>query len=152
MRSGKLWKLISITWLIGIPRYCLTVWIVSAAPPIAYAALILSRPWPGMSTTVSRGIESLADLPPPERMSRIESERLGPEVDAPGSLEPEGRWSEPRTSVVVAERRPGPPASSAVSASLLALLCWTTELTRKSTTERATHPTSARTSHLTTRP
>ena len=35
-------------------------------------------PWPGMSTTVSRGIESRALAPPPTRSSMIESDRLGP--------------------------------------------------------------------------
>jgi hypothetical protein len=35
-------------------------------------------------------------------MSRIESERLGPLVDAPASCVPFGRWSEPRKRTVVA--------------------------------------------------
>ena len=40
-----------------MPVYCSTVWIVSAAPPMAYAALIFCTPLPGMSTSVSRAIE-----------------------------------------------------------------------------------------------
>ena len=60
MSSGKFSKLTSMTWLTLMPRYCSTVLIASGAPPNAYAALILLRPWPGMSTTVSRGIDSVA--------------------------------------------------------------------------------------------
>ena len=37
--------------------------------------MILSRPWPGMSTSVSRGIDRRLFAPPPMRMSMIESER-----------------------------------------------------------------------------
>src|SRR4051794_41313201 len=88
IRAGKFAKLTRKTWSISIPRYCSIVWIVSAGPPIAYAALILLRPWPGMSTTVSRGIESFALCPPPERRSMMLSERLGPETVAPGSRVP----------------------------------------------------------------
>ena len=40
----------------------------------------------GMSTTVSRGIESLRAVPPPTRISMIESERLGPDVLRAGLL------------------------------------------------------------------
>src|SRR3954453_16484133 len=67
----------------SMPRYCSIVLMVSAGPPIAYAALILSRPWPGMSTTVSRGIESFALCPPPERRSMMLSERLRPPTPPP---------------------------------------------------------------------
>src|SRR3954464_2233598 len=90
IRAGKFAKLTRKTWSISIPRYCSIVLIVSAGPPIAYAALILLRPWPGMSTTVSRGIESFALCPPPERRSMMLSERLGPETVAPGSRGPGG--------------------------------------------------------------
>ena len=55
--AGKFAKFTRKRWSTWIPRYCSIVLIVSAGPPIAYAALILSRPWPGMSTTVSRGID-----------------------------------------------------------------------------------------------
>src|SRR4051794_41832773 len=56
-----------------------------------------------MSATVSRGIDRRPLWPPPMRMSMIESDRLGPLVDAPGSLEPFARWSEPRTRTVVGD-------------------------------------------------
>ena len=65
-----------------------------------------------MSTIVSRGIDSLALWPPPVRMSRIESLRLGPDVLAPGSLVAFVRWSEPRTSVVCGLTIPTPPSAS----------------------------------------
>ena len=61
-------------------------------------------PLPGMSTTVSRGIESVELWPPPIRISRIESEREGwPILFAPGSLEPLVRASEPSTRIVFGE-------------------------------------------------
>ena len=65
-----------------------------------------------MSTTVSRGIDSLALWPPPMRTSRIESLRLGPDVLAPGSFVPAVRWSEPRMSVVCGLTIPTPPPAS----------------------------------------
>src|SRR5437763_14441542 len=105
-----------------------------------------------MSTTVSRGIESLDECPPPVRISMIESLRLGPELDAPGSLDPFGRWSEPSTSVVVGENSPGPPLSSAAFALFDAWLPWTNELTRKSTAESTTQPTNAIALHAATFP
>src|SRR3954463_41807 len=114
--AGKLAKLTRKTWSMSMPRYCSIVLMVSAGPPIAYAALILSRPWPGMSTTVSRGIESFALCPPPERMSMMLSERLGPETVAPGSRVPGERRSEPRTSVVCGLVSPTPPPASRASA------------------------------------
>ncbi len=72
-------------------------------PPIANAALTFWRPAPGMSTTVSRAIDSRLFAPPPMRMSRIESARLGPEVDEPGSAVSAVRWSEPRTRTLLAD-------------------------------------------------
>ena len=75
--------------------------IASDGPPNAYAALILFWPWPGMSTTVSRRIDSCALAPPPIRSSMIESDRLDwPIVCAPGSPFPFTRASEPRTRIV----------------------------------------------------
>ena len=57
-----------------------------------------------MSTTVSRGIESRADFPPPTRMSMIVSDRDGwPILLAPGSLESFVRASEPSTRIVFGE-------------------------------------------------
>src|SRR3954454_23523157 len=96
IRAGKLAKLTRKTWSMSMPRYCSIVLIVSAGPPIAYAALILSRPWPGMSTTVSRGIDSFALCPPPKRRSMMLSDRLGAETGAPGSRGPGGRRARPR--------------------------------------------------------
>src|SRR3982750_2497372 len=49
-----------------------------------------------MSTCVSRRIDSLRTLPAPTCSSRMLSERDGPDVLAPGSFVPFGRWSEPR--------------------------------------------------------
>ena len=61
-------------------------------------------PLPGMSTTVSRGIESVAFLPPPIRSSRIESDRdAWPILFAPGSLESLVRASEPSTNTVLGD-------------------------------------------------
>ena len=62
-----------------------------------------------MLTIVSRGIDRRAFLPPPTRMSRIESLRLGPPTSAPGSLEPLVRASEPSTRTVfgLVEREAG---------------------------------------------
>src|SRR5204863_7880559 len=96
-----------------------------------------------MSTTVSRGIESLDECPPPVRISMIESLRLGPELDAPGSLDLFGRWLEPSTSVVVGEHSPGPRLSSVAFALFDAWLPWTNDMTRKLTAECTTQPTSA---------
>src|SRR3954471_766534 len=80
-----------------MPRYCSIVRIVRAGPPIAYAALILlGFDWPGMVAMVSRGIESFALCPPPERRSMMLSERLGPETVAPGSRGPGARGAGPR--------------------------------------------------------
>ena len=52
-----------------------------------------------MSTIVSRAIDSRLFAPPPTRMSMIESARP-PDVRAPGSPLPFGRWSEPSTSTL----------------------------------------------------
>src|SRR3954453_18049449 len=97
----------------------------SAAPPNAYAALILLRPWPGMSTTVSRGIESVALAPPPTRMSRIESDREGlPMAFAPGLLVPPGGASEPSISPGLGEVRVKPAPERRGSAALQAFDFW----------------------------
>src|SRR3954452_12932462 len=69
-----------------------------------------------MSTTVSRGIDRRALWPPPVRMSRMESERLGPLVLAPGSLVPLERWSEPRNRTGGGGNGGGPVAASAAVA------------------------------------
>ena len=54
-----------------------------------------------MLVTVSRGIDSRREVPPPIRHSISVSERLPLSlVLAPGSLEPLGRWSVPITSTV----------------------------------------------------
>src|SRR3954467_11895364 len=124
MRAGKFAKFTRKTWSTLIPRYCSMVWIVSAGPPIAYAALILFRPCPGMSTTVSRGIDSFVLWPPPKRNSMMLSERLGPETVAPGSRVPGERRSEPRTSVVCGLVSPTPPPASWAWAEAGTASCW----------------------------
>ena len=87
-----------------MPRYCSTVLTASAGPPIAYAALILLRPWPGMSTTVSRGIESRAERPPPARISRIVSDAArAADARARLAFVPFVRASEPSTRIVFGE-------------------------------------------------
>ena len=62
---------------------------------------------------MSRGIDSLAECPPPVRTSIITSERLGPPTSAPGSLLPTGRASDPSTRMFVADSSGSPPPSSA---------------------------------------
>src|SRR3954449_9758318 len=133
IRAGKVAQLTRKTWSISMPRYCSIVLMVSAGPPIAYAALILSRPWPGMSTTVSRGIESFALCPPPERRSMMLSDRLGPETVAPGSRVPGERRSEPRTSVVCGLVSPTPPLAGWAWAESGTAACWRVALTRNRT-------------------
>ena len=102
MRSGKSAKLTTTTWLTSTPVYASTVWIASAVPPKANAPLILPRPWPGMSTIVSRAIDSRLFAPPPTRSSMIESDRPLA-VCAPGSPVPSGRWSEPSTRTLLGD-------------------------------------------------
>ena len=86
-----------------MPSQRLITEIDRAGPPNAWAALIFCRPWPGISTTVSRGIERRAACPPPVRISMIESERPGPVVSACGSLLFFWRRSEPSTRMLLAE-------------------------------------------------
>ena len=105
-----------------MPRYCSTVLIASAGPPIAYAALILSRPWPGMSTIVSRGIDSRPTCPPPTRMSMIESERLGLADRVRARLRVSAvRWSEPSTRIVFGDvsGKPAPPSARSAASVIL---------------------------------
>ncbi len=145
-RSGKFSKFTSTTWLTSTPRYERTVSTASCAPPNAYAALILLRPRPGISTTVSRGMLSRDEAPPPTRMSRIESARLGP--PDPGSLVFAVRRSEPSTRTFVADVRGKPPGSSPPPTSSW----WIVADTRNTTSDSASQPTSASSSHLAARP
>ena len=101
-----------------------------------------------MSTTVSRGIESFDPCPPPTRISWIESERLGPEVAAPGSFVPLARRSEPRISTLVGEMIGSPGWLSAAFA-LPSTRSWRNwALKRKITKLSRTQPTTARTAVL----
>src|SRR3954447_17363715 len=104
-----------------------------------------------MSATVSRGIESFALWPPPTRRRRIESERLGPEVLAPPSLLPLGRWSEPRTRIVVAVNGGWPCPASAAFVASSTLELWICAEIRKTTSESASQPTIASATHLSAR-
>ena len=123
-----------------MPRYSSTVWIASAAPPNAYAALILFWPWPGMSTTVSRRIESWALAPPPTRRSMIESDRLvSPIVCAPGSAFSFVRASEPSTRIVFGVVSGKPPPLSWASAASEILADWIWALIRNTTSETSSH-------------
>src|SRR3954465_6979788 len=117
---------------------------------MAYAALILLRPWPGMSTIVSRGIDRRAFLPPPTRMSMIESLRLGPLVEGPRSFARLGRGSAPRTGTLLGlvSGKPAPPSDTLP----LRSPCWIWALIKKRTSDNATQPTAASPTHLTTRP
>ena len=128
----------------SIPRYRLIVVIARVGPPIAYAALTLSGPWPGMSTTVSRGMDSRALARPPARRSMIVSERLGwPTTLAPPSWVPRARASDPRTRIVLGANGMMPPISSARSAEpgVLASSIWA--LTRNSTSDSKSQAASA---------
>ena len=119
--------------------------IASDGPPIAYAALILLRPWPGMSTTVSRGIESVALAPPPTRISRIESEREGePIVFAPASLVPLVRASEPSTSTVLGDVSVKPAPESWRSAASEIFDSWICAEIRNTIAETSTHASAAK--------
>src|SRR4051794_13529012 len=107
-----------------------------------------------MSTTVSRGIESVEFFPPPTRMSMMESLRDGPEpiVFAPASLEPLGRASEPRTRMVLGVVRVSPAPLSGFGA---ALEFWDSCIggeMRKRTAEMRIHAAAAKAIHLTIRP
>src|SRR4051794_26105935 len=105
-----------------------------------------------MSTTVSRGIDRRADAPPPVRISRIESERLGaPIVLAPGSAWPFTRASDPRTRIVLLLVSGRPPARkrSTSPETLPDSIC---ALIRNATSEIPIHVASAIATHLTTRP
>src|SRR4051794_4865234 len=105
-----------------------------------------------MSTTVSRGIDRRPECPPPMRMSRMESERLGPFVLAPGSLVFAVRWSEPSTRTVVALKGGVPWPASAFLAASSTWELWIWAETRKRTSERASHAPTATATHLRTRP
>src|SRR3954452_17450292 len=117
----------------------------SEGPPNAYAALILLRPWPGMSTTVSRRIDSVAFLPPPIRRSRIESLREGPLpiVVAPGSLLPLGRASEPSTRIVFGEVSGNLPPVSCADAAWEIFDDWICADTRNRTSDTSSHSATA---------
>ena len=127
-----------------MPRYCSTVLIASAGPPIAYAALILLRPRPGMSTTVSRGIESCAFRPPPMRISMIVSARDGPPTEAPGSALPSVRASEPSTRIVFGEVSVKPLSARASLALSATLPLCTPADTRKTSSEMSSQAPPAR--------
>src|SRR3954462_2213335 len=127
----------------------------SDGPPNAYAALILLGPWPGMSTTVSRRIHSVAFLPPPMRRSRIESLRDGPPlpiVVAPGSLLPLARASEPSTRIVFGEISGNLPPVSWEDAASEIFDDWIWAETRKSTRLTSSHTTTAPATQRRTRP
>ena len=75
-------------------------------------------PCPGIETSVSRGIDSRRETPPPTRHSISVSERLpASDVFAPPSCVPAGRWSVPITSTVLVEVSMFPPDASAAWAS-----------------------------------
>ena len=150
MSCGKFSKLTSTTWLISTPRNSFTVCVASAGPPNAYAALILFVPWPGMSTTVSRGMLSEALAPPPIRSSMIESLRLGP--PEPGSARSSVRASDPSTRIVFAPVRGYGPGSSCSPTSSARSPRWICADTMNRTAETPTHATSASATHLSTRP
>ena len=95
-----------------MPSQFLITEIDSAGPPNSCAALIFCRPCPGISTTVSRGIDRRAACPPPVRISMIVSERPGPVVSAPGSFEFFWRRSEPSTRMLLADVSGKPAGSS----------------------------------------
>ncbi len=125
----------------------------SDGPPIAYAALILLLPWPGMSTTVSRGIESVAFAPPPTRISMIESDRDGePMTFAPASLVPLVRASEPSTRIVFALVSVKPAPDSWRSAASEIFDSWIWAETRKTTAETRIQVSAASATYLRTRP
>src|SRR3981081_743698 len=103
-----------------------------------------------MVTIVSRGMDRREFLPPPTRINMMESLRLGPLGDRPGPFEPLGRWSEPstRTLLGLVSGKPAPPRATLP----LSAPCWIWALTRKRTSETASHATTPRATHLTTRP
>ena len=105
MNSGKSSKSTSTMFFIfrPFPRKDSTVSIVSAGPPSAYAALTLLIPWPGTSTSTSRGIESLRTLPKAAWTSMIVSERPGPCWDS--SMDSPVRTSEPSTRMLLPPNR-----------------------------------------------
>ena len=104
----------------------------------------MSVPWPGISANVSRGIESREAFPPPTRISRIVSERLGPPTLAPGSFVPLVRASEPSTRMLFGEVSGKPESLRVEPAASLTFWRWTWAETRNSSSEISTQPTAAR--------
>src|SRR4051794_16286954 len=102
-----------------------------------------------MSAIVSRGIDSLRTLPTPTCSSMMLSERDGPDVLAPGSFDPFGRWSDPSTRTVlpVSTAPPGDSASF-VFCDTPGAVC---ALTKNDTIATRIHATIAIATHLTTR-
>ena len=106
-----------------------------------------------MWATVSRGIESRRETPPPIRHSMIVSERLPLSlVLAPASWVPLGRWSVPSTSTVsVPVIMFEPEASALVAEAGSEPPLWVEALTMKSTNDSSSQATIASASHLSTR-
>src|SRR3954462_4743798 len=104
-----------------------------------------------MSASVSRAMDRRAFAPPPTRSSMIESERPGALVEAPGSAVDAPRRSDPRTRMVCGLVRGKPAPPSCASAASETLPCSICALTRNRTAESRTQPTSASTTHRTTR-
>ncbi len=97
-------------------------------------------------------MESLDDLKAPVRMSMIESDREGPPMSAPGSIEPGWRASDPRTRIVVGEKRGTPPPVSADLAASEVDFAWICAEMRNRASDSSSHPATAARTHLTTRP
>jgi hypothetical protein len=110
--------------------------------------LIFIVPWPGISASVSRGIESLRTLPRPARTSMIESAREGPVCDS--SIDSPVRLSEPSTRIVLPPSML-PPLDSARSASG-DTPSWIWALIMNRTSDSSSQPAIASATHLSTRP
>src|SRR4051794_30417127 len=116
------WKSTLMTWLIfsrgSSPRIVRTV---RRAPPIEYAALSLSVPWPGISTFRSRGIDNsaVARFDGSSRMSIIVSDSGLPIAPRRTSIAFFERLSEPMSRIVW-----GLPADASVITSSMPAMCF----------------------------
>src|SRR3954454_4514110 len=97
----------------------------------------------------SRGIDSLRTVPKPTCITMMLSERDGPDVLAPGSFVPFGRWSEPSTRMLLPVRTEPPPDSAFLVASETPGAVWA--LTKNETIATRIQAQLAIATHLATR-
>ena len=155
MNLGKLAKLTTIRWLILTPGELLDRLDRQRRAAERVGGVDLAcAPWPGMSATVSRGIDSRREVPPPIRHSMIVSERLPASLRVGARLlgARRARWSVPMISTVSVEVSMLPPELSAAEAEAGTLPVSIWALIRNSTSESSSQATIASATYLSTRP